>query len=388
MVSAIRIVDTSRGDTLLVPRTRLNVESSSGREGVERSSRLQGTDRQAFAAFLGRLCDLIGEYHRDSGSIHALRSDRAPEARRWLLYPIWPSEGGTGVAAAPGSLKSYAAQAIAVSVATGVPVLRGHTRTVGDPKRVLILDWEGHRGEAEQRQRALCLGRGVDPEGRVHYREMRRPLMDSIHDLVTRVVDYDGVIIDSVSAAIGGSLLEDDRVNQFWDAVRALGVPALVIAHKSKESSRKRESTIFGSIMNEARIRMGWNVETLPHSTTVRWDCFKDSNGSLLYHRMAWQWEFVNQGAYEDAVLETVQATPVDPKNVALVSNDRTVADEIGDVLKDGATTVRELAVTLGRGEQVIRTQLNRHKDRFTKLPDGMRWGIADDQGQTTPIPY
>lgn len=387
----VKITDTSvGGGGMLIPRTRINLESSSARQTLERATGLKDERRDEFSRFFKTLADLIGELHRQQQPIHKLQVVE-PKPVQWLLYPLWPATGATGVTAAPGSLKSYAALAVALSVATGTAVLRGHSRVVAQLP-ILYLDWEGDREETERRLSALAKGRGVDPAGQVSYQAMRHPLIDVVHDLTSQAANYGAVVIDSQSAAIGGPLVDDDRVNRFWDAVRAIGLPALVVAHKSVANVKARETRFFGSIMNEARVRMAWNVEVEPDTTNVRWECFKDNNGRMMRHQVAWEWAFTNSGEDENSVLEVVTATALDPRNVNLKRPDAdgtppTVADDISQVLDyEGPLPVGEIADLLNRSESTIRGTLNRYKDRYNKLADG-RWKSVTGTVTNPPIP-
>ena len=388
--TVVRVTDTSvSGGGLLIPSTRINLQSASARTTLERSTGLEGEQRAAFATFFKTLTDILSDIHSQQQPIHKLRVDQEPAPIDWLLYPIWPdTERGVGLSAAPGSLKSYGALAIALSVATGVSVLRG-TR-VGEAKPVLVLDWESDRDESERRLRALATGRNIDPNGMVHYQSMRLPLTDAVHDLTTVAADFGAVIIDSESAAIGGSLIDDDRVNRFWDAVRAIGLPSFVIAHKSAENVKRRQAKFFGSIMNEARVQMAWNVERQPATSNVVWECFKDNNGRLLGHKLAWAWQFTNTGDDDRSVLQSVTAAALDPVNVLIGADTgkaATIADDIADVLAaDGATHASELASLLVKPIATVRATMHKDKARFRQLPD-QRWELVTSGLQDRPNP-
>jgi len=388
----VKITDTSvAGGGMLIPRTRINLESSSARQGLERATGLKDDRRDEFARFFKTLADLMGELHRQQQPIHELRIDQDPAPVDWLVYPIWPAYN-TAIVAAYGSLKSFSALGAAVTAATGTSILRGHTRN-NTPRPIWYLDWEGDRAITESRLRALCSGRGVDPTGQLHYMNLTLPLTDVIHDLTPYAANYGGVVIDSESAAIGGSLLDDAKTNMFWDAVQTLGIPALVIAHKSAQNIRQREARFFGSIMNENRIRMAWNLEVEDASSRVVWSCFKDSYGAKEGTKLAWEWEFVSTGDDEAETLQTTTAQPIDWRNVNLrrANGDdqpRTVADDIEQVLAyEGPMKAAEIAELLNRSEGTIRAVLNRNKDRNTKLADG-RWKTVTTSVTDRPNPF
>jgi hypothetical protein len=215
---------------------------------------------------------------------------------------------------------------------------------------------------------------GIDPAGQITYAHMRNPLADGIHDLTERVADFGGVVVDSMSAAIGGSMIEDDRVNQFWDAIRAIDLPTLVLAHKSVDNIKRRERRFFGSIMNEARVRMAWNAERQPGTTRVLWECFKDSNGKHHGNRLAWTWTF-NADPEDEDRLETVTAAALQPDNVHLGGEQMSIADRILAELEFEPVTAGELAKLLDVNPGSVRRVLGKLRDDgdVSQRPD-TRW--------------
>ncbi len=391
--TVLTVSDTQvAGGGLLASPTRINLLSASAREGLVRSADLEGDRRSAFKMFLKQLAALLVELYQQQQPVATLSAQPEAKPIRWMLYPIWPdSLRPTALVAAHGSLKTYAALACAYSVATGLEVLRGNTRPQTQTS-VLFLDFEADQTEIERRLTAMARGIDADIGDKVRYMEMRLPLSDVVADVVTAVGNHGcgAVVIDSMSAAIGGSLIDDDSVNGFWSAVRGLGVPTLVTAHKSVENQRRRGARFFGSSMSENRVQMAWNVEREKSSDRVMWECFKDNNGRLLWTKLAWEWGFTNTHEDEDTVLEAVTADAINPRNVNLRNRDEkggTVADGIAQILEaEGAMMPGEIGQQLMKPAATIRTTLHRYTDRFTKLADG-RWDTITDAPETLPIP-
>ena len=90
----VKITDTSvGGGGMLIPRTRINLESSSARQTLERATGLKDDRRDEFSRFFKTLSDLVGELHRQQQPIHQLQVVE-PKPVSWLLYdPHLPSPG-------------------------------------------------------------------------------------------------------------------------------------------------------------------------------------------------------------------------------------------------------------------------------------------------------
>ena len=68
----------------------------------------------------------------------------------------------------------------------------------------------------------------------------------------------------------------------------------------------------------------------------------------------------------------------VEQRSYACYTIGVSLADEIGETLVDGPSSVATIADAVDHSTGSIRTTLHRHKDRFTKLPDG-RWNVELD---------
>lgn len=379
----ITITDKGAG-AVVVPPTRMNLLSSSARDGLLRG--VQGEGREHMKRLLDAVWLDLYNIYREQRPTTRPDPTRANGKVDWLLYPIWPATGSTGIAAAPGSFKSWTGQAIALSVATGKEVLTRNTTPPKAPGEVLYLDWESDERTFASRLRNLCFGAQVELEPWVPYREMRAPLVDAAADLADEIAEqhYRGVVVDSLSAGIGGTMVDDERSNLFWDAVRVLGVPVLVIAHKSAQAGRERSARFFGSVMHEARVRVAWNVERSPDTANVRWECFKDNATGHVGKRLAWAWEMHHGSADDPDELMAVTATGMNPNAVDLAPppDDADGLSQqqrnIVGVLARGPLMAGEVADRLGVSQGTARAQLSRLLNRGSveRMGDG-RWGIA-----------
>lgn len=301
----------------------------------------------------------------------------------WMVYPVWPASGITGVAAAPGSFKSYMAQAVALGLHHGTPLLQQNT-TVKKPRKVLYLDWEEGPDTFAERLGALQRGSGLDVGPGLAYKKMNIGLGDSADSLRDAVADgeYEGIIVDSMSASIAGEMTNDDSVNAFYDAIHGLGIPALVLAHKSIANIESKRARFFGSGMSEARVRMAWNAEVTAESDKVLWECFKDNNHGLRGSKLGWEVEFESKGKKDARRIERVSFVAVNPESVdiekAATNNVKlTRADQIAlAYLTQGPMDDKALARHMDLSEGNVRKIRHDNRDRFYQMDDG-KWNAV-----------
>ncbi len=323
----VSVATTGVGAKTIVPKVRINLLSNSGRSGLFRNHPRRDELNGMWSAVIS---DLLEWYDRDLSETTNPDPATRREAPPWFLYPIWPAEGATGLVGSHESLKTYAAVAAALSVTTGEGYFGGNVRLSGEPRKVLYLDWEAGPESFADRMAALMNGAEIPPEPVLTHVEMRDSLIDAVPMLVERIQvgSYEAVVIDSMSASIGsGGLIADDSVNAFWDAARALAVPALVLAHKSGKATRTQEASFFGSVMSAARVRMAWNVEMEEakagaETYRVLWQCFKANNSNLKGSRLAWEWQFENEGENDEQRVEAVSIDSINPDSVAVKEPD------------------------------------------------------------------
>ena len=140
------------------------------------------------------------------------------------LPVIWFGDGSTG--------KSYLALYAMLDL-----VQQGH--------RVLYCDWE-FSGDEHRRRLAALVGPSAKVEG-LKYLRVHAPLtheLGRLRDIVARErITY--VVCDSTAAATEGAPEEAQSTKDYFNAVRALGVGSLHIAHISK--SEQGDQKPFGS---------------------------------------------------------------------------------------------------------------------------------------------
>lgn len=191
-----------------------------------------------------------------------------PVPLQWLVEPLVEQGGNTRLIAAGGSGKSVFALALALTVATGSPKWMGLSSHVTGP--VLYLDWETSAETHARRLMALCAGAEMTyPISRdlVLYRNETAPLSQTVRR-VKDAADRGGVImviVDSRQMAAGSSGMSsgEDTAQGLYGALRAIGKPALILDHKSKEDIAKGRRGGYGSVFNQNLARMEWEMTRL-----------------------------------------------------------------------------------------------------------------------------
>lgn len=185
-----------------------------------------------------------------------------PRPLTFILEPLLESGGNTRLIAPGGSGKSLFALAIVLSVTTGSHKFLGLQPDVQGP--ILYLDWETDGFTHARRLRALCGPVGVPVPGRdlIWYRGEKVPLARSIQ-AVTRASKKAGavmLVVDSAKMAAGpsGQSSGEESTLSMFTALREIGLPALILDHKSKEDIHKSRRGGYGSIYMENLARLQW----------------------------------------------------------------------------------------------------------------------------------
>ena len=239
--------------------------------GPERLNLLSGRSIKTLANTLNSRSDLIDWYahlslacsasvdrHRDGNPLES--HQWAPDTdRRWLLQPFLEADGWTVLYAQKGSAKSYLAMAIALSVASGLPIFGTEPTMVGP---VAYLDWEASRREFDVRLTKLRKPLQIEDDPPIYYRFGESSLYSSVPGLLRRFSELDIVmaVIDSKSVAMSGAPA-GEAVLEINRGIRRLGVPVLLIDHKSKAAiGGKDPDMAIGSVHTGNAARMVWSA--------------------------------------------------------------------------------------------------------------------------------
>jgi len=385
----VTLVEVENQGKLLSAPHRLNIFSLSAVTGMTRIMKAQALpgDEARVSEFVQHIMKDVYSWYQQGGAMQNPTAAQQEDGG-WLLYPLWPTVGVTGIVAAAGSFKSLMAQAIALELVSGQEVLSGSTRVPEPLKKVLYLDWEGDAATFGERLYGLCEGAGIEKNSWLSYKQMRAPLAAVAPQIAEEIgkVGVQAVIVDSMSAGIGGPLKEDESVNAFFDALGLLNVPVLVVAHKSAENVRKRSAAFFGSVMSENRVRFAWNAERSADTPSVVWEVFKDNTMGRKGARMAWNVLVKSEGEFENQRLSEIVIDAVNPHDVRMkAGGDGKLRDRIVYLLiENGPLRVADIAHRAESSEGTVRKEVNRHSDMFVKGEHGT-WDL---RGDIAPDPY
>lgn len=286
-----------------------------------------------------------------------------PDGQVTMLY----GEGGTG--------KSTLAAALAVSVKTGVALVEGWAPRQAN---VLYLNWEAPAESINRRVRGVAMGAHIPSVVTIRHMDCRRrgPLAGFAED-VARLVDVEGyglVVVDSVGMASGtsseGSDANESAIRLFA-AFGYIGSTILAIDHVSKATAddQAKAARPYGSIYkaNLARATFELRRTKTPDGDSVLGLYNTKANDADTLAPQALQ---VHHGEDGTIRYERTEAIPTN------LTRSLTRAQRIAAELRQEHMTAAELAERLDDDEHRIRTELNRHKRLFNRLPSGS-WEVV-----------
>lgn len=291
-----------------------------------------------------------------------LRDAEEPTDDGHLLLPIvlgrhptvWFGEGG--------STKSLLALAAGLSIHSD-KALMGIAPSAA--RVVALLDWEMDAWEHRKRMVALMGDQLPD----FVYVPCRGAIWDEQDRLARILVDH-GIqyaIVDSVGMACAGLPIESSEAAlRFYSSVRQLGIGTLCIAHKTKAEDGDRMP--FGSAFWHNGARATWFVkkEAEPEPGRVNVALHqRKANTSAVAPPLAFEVNFSPEGG--------ISIRRRDLRDVPAFEEDRTLRQQISDVLKAGPRTTAAIALELDAKPDSVAKTVRRAERTFIRTghPDG-----------------
>jgi hypothetical protein len=355
---------------------RLNLSSLTTRNSFAKllKERAKGID---WSEALERFCVLVLAAESEGEPFQLVGQKPKREAVPYLLHPILPRDRATIVFGEGGTGKSYLAAAIAVTVQTGTPVIRGWHPT--NPGPVLILDWEADDGEWNDRIAAICKAQDIAAP-QVHYRNCVGSLTEQVED-VARHVSEAGivlVIVDSVGMATppgreGGDA--NEGAIRMFEAIRHLRTTALLIDHVTgADQGRDKVLKPYGSIYKVNLARSVYELrradddheqeDGIAHVALYH----RKANGAALQKPTGLRYAFAtdDDGTIDEFLINREDV--VLPELVAGMS----AREQIEHVLLGGPLAPVQIETLTGlKGGTVRKTLKTWLGDRFVRLDDG-----------------
>ena len=275
------------------------------------------------------------------------------------VHSILFGRGGLG--------KSALAVGSAVSVRTGREVIPGFLpRETGE---VLYLNYETNVEDIDARVKAVCRGIGIKPVRIWHMSGRGRPLYTQA-ERIAREMDREGsvmIIVDSSGKAMGTSENgpAEGPAERFTAALDEIGRSALCLDHVSGDGLKFGSHKPYGSIMKENWARQTWEMTQArdPDGLTSHLVLTHIKKNMTSHHEpigLSMTWSPDGSAVTWDREMVVGGGMP-----------DGTFVDQIAWALTEHPLRTREIAARLGQSEDSIRVTLNRHKERFTKIPTG-----------------
>ena len=298
-----------------------------------------------------------------------------PDTVQYLVKPILEAGESTLLFADGGSGKSYLATVFALMVATGQAM--GGMISAVLPSNVIYLDWESNEESYWRRVNALTSTMGLPIPETMFYRQMSGRLTGAAVEVKAycKSNEIALVVVDSAALAAGESETSVDATRLF-DALRQVGVTALVVAHTTKTDEKRP----FGSVYMRNGPRSVWKLsrdEDQSETLTLAAQHVK-ANNSELQPPLGWQFVFEDQG-------RIVRFDRSEADLLEEVSNTQPLRIQIRDLLSEGALWSTEIAehleLTTKQGRDSIAAALRRGEGKtFVKLHKigrSVQWGLV-----------
>ncbi len=126
-------------------------------------------------------------------------------------------------------------------------------------RKILFIDWENNAQIIGWQKECLVRGMGLEWCD-IPYLHCSQPLTDSVHQISQKITEVgaDTIIIDSLGMAVGDDLNLTKPAFNFFSALRQLRVTPVIIAHTSKDLSKRK--TVYGNAFYENEARSIWEL--------------------------------------------------------------------------------------------------------------------------------
>jgi len=331
--------------------TTLNLLATRSRNEVARYCADRGNMLERdWSAIIEEMCVAVLDRWRQGEPVVRLGEVNPTAEPPWRLEPILMDSEACLIYGEGGIGKSYVAALCGVLVDQGMTF--GRLRPIRG--RVLYLDYETGRDVTARRINALQAGFGVDEPSNILYRFCWQPVAAEVPELQRIVAENDIqlVIIDSAGPACGGEPEAASSAISYFTALRSLHATSLTIAHRSKGAGSIGP---FGSVYWVNYPRSTYELkksqtegENIIHVALMH----RKANEGRLQSSVSYKFEF--NGNSVRVGMETLEDVPD-------FFDDMPLAERMVTTLRtQGATTVRELAETLGANQRSIQVMLSR----------------------------
>lgn len=169
---------------------------------------------------------------------------------QFVLKPYILVDGGTILFAPPGQGKSYILWLMAVSIDSGLTTLWSVRKS-----RVLVVNLERSAASVADRLGNINQVLGLERDRPLHVLNARGRTLEQMRAPIARYIKQQQIgciLLDSLSRAGKGSLIDDDVVNAYCDILNGFEVAWLALAHSPRPKNGEDTAHVFGSQMFDA----------------------------------------------------------------------------------------------------------------------------------------
>jgi hypothetical protein len=280
----------------------------------------------------------------------------------FVLWPLCRAGEPTVVYGESGQGKSFVGVLAAALVQSGTvtSMLMPYA-----PANVLYLDYEASPKEIDRRLHGFSRGFGKDSPTEFIYRFGTQTVSHDSEALRRIVVEQNIglVVIDSLSMAVGGDLVDPHAIIAFFRALRTLKIASLIIHHEN------RQGGYYGSAYILAQTRSAWELKGAKEDNDMTIGLFhRKSNNGRLMEPIGLRFSFDRDKNDE----ESIDISKGDLLQFESTAQSMPLVERMKDLLEHGSRRADELAAELGEKEATVRYHLYRRTDLFVSLPGGI----------------
>ena len=232
--------------------------SSSARAGLIRQ--LNDREQQNWLVAIDQVAKLVADSIDPRSDAIDMRHYTPESTSPWMMRPFARVKQPSLIMGMGGEGKSTVGIAILLSVALGHTIIPG-TWVEGNPKPVLMLDWESSKDEFYYVKNALLYGANKpEPNYPIMYKKMSGSLVDHMDDIQRDISEnmVELVLVDSIVASAGQDVNDAEAARIYFECMNMLDISSIGITHTKKSGD---DNTPFGSVFYWNYARNIWKIE-------------------------------------------------------------------------------------------------------------------------------
>lgn len=338
---------------------RINLLSSSARTSLIRQ--LNDREQQNWLVAIDQVAKLVADSIDPKSDAIDMRTYTPETTSPWLMQPFARVKQPSLIMGMGGEGKSTVGIAILLSVALGHTIIPG-TWVEGNPKAVLMLDWESSKDEFYYVKNALLHGANKqEPNYPIMYKKMSGSLVDHMDDIQRDISEnmVELILVDSIVASSGQDVNDAEAARIYFECMNMLDISSIGITHTKKGGE---DNTPFGSVFYWNYARNIWKVEKQQEQgdnfSTIGLFHKKGNRTGGLLNPIGLTANFETDDSGNSVSIHYSQA---DLNDYEELSTKLPIKQQILSVLKDGTPLKpEEIADQINKAKGTVRATLSR----------------------------